>query len=231
LTSGRKGWLLVVLLLIVLVAAAFGIWYSGVWRFLLDRQALEALLERLGPWGPIGIIILEIGQVVIAPVPGQITALAAGYLFGVFWGTVYTLIGLAIGTTIATWLARRFGRPLVEHLVSAKKLERIDNFMERRGAITILVLYLMPFTPDDVVCYASGLTRLSLGMIVFLALIGRTPGLVATTWIGAHAAELSWQTLIILVLGGIALAALFAHYQERIESLILRLLNAINPRR
>ena len=220
-----------VLFLLVLAAAAFGIWYSDLWRFFLDRQALEELLERLGPWGPIAIIVLETGQVVIAPVPGQITALAAGYLFGVFWGTIYTLIGLAIGTSIATWLARRFGRPLVEHLVSAEKLERIDDFMQRRGATTILVLYLIPFTPDDVVCYASGLTALRLGMIVLLALIGRTPGLIATTWVGAHAAELSWQTLVMLVLGGIALAVLFAHHQERVESLIFRLLDAINPRR
>lgn len=218
-------------MLILIIAAALGIWYSDIWRLFLDRQALKALLKRLGPWGPVAIILLETTQVVVAPIPGQFTALAAGYFFGVFWGTLYTLIGLMIGTIVATWLARRFGRPLIEHLVSEEKLERVDDFMHRRGATTILVLYLIPFTPDDAVCYASGLTPLRIGEIVLLALIGRTPGLIATTWIGAHAARLSWQILVLLILAAIALALLFARHQERIEEFILRLLDAITPKR
>jgi uncharacterized membrane protein YdjX (TVP38/TMEM64 family) len=231
LTSKNKNWLPAVLLLIVLLTLALGVWYSGIWHLLLDRQALQGLLQRLGPWGPVALILIEVGLIILAPLPGYVTALAAGYLFGVFWGTIYMLIGMVIGTALATWLARRFGRPLVEHLVSAKSLKRIDDFMERRGAVTILVLYLIPFTPDDVVCYASGLTPLPISKIILLAVVGRTPGLIATAWVGAYAAVLSWQTLALVIGGAIALALLFAHYRERIENLILRLLDALNLRR
>jgi uncharacterized membrane protein YdjX (TVP38/TMEM64 family) len=231
LISRPRDWLLAVLLLLILVAVALGIWYSDLWRFFLDRQAIEELLERLGPWGPLAAILLESIQVIVAPVPGQITAMAVGYIFGAFWGTLYALIGLLIGTTVATWLARRYGRPLVERLVSDEKLEYVDDLMKRRGATAVLVAYLLPFTPDDVVCYAAGLTSLRLGEIVILALIGRTPSMIAVTWFGAHATELSWQTLVIIAVGGIALAVLFARHQERIEGVIFGLLDAINPRR
>ncbi|MEF8827066.1 MAG: hypothetical protein V5A34_11250 [Halapricum sp.] len=50
---------------------------------------------------PLAFVLLQAVQVVIAPIPGQVLALASGWLFGLVWGTVYSIIGATLGSYTA----------------------------------------------------------------------------------------------------------------------------------
>jgi hypothetical protein len=57
------------------------------------------------------------GQVIAAPVPGEVTGFLGGYLFGTFFGVLFSTIGLSLGSYIATedftfWWAQESSRPL-----------------------------------------------------------------------------------------------------------------------
>lgn len=132
--------------------------------------------------------------------------MANGYLFGVWLGTVYSWIGVMLGTLIVLVLTRRFGRPFVARLAQAEQLEKLDRLVARRGALFFFLIFLLPFLPKDLICFAIGLTDLRLGQMIVLIGIGRLPGLIVSSWVGANAANLSLVEWIVLSVGACALA-------------------------
>jgi uncharacterized membrane protein YdjX (TVP38/TMEM64 family) len=132
------------------------------------------------------------------------------------------------GTIIALGLARRYGRPLVERLVPSRTLDRIDHHARHRGPFFFLLLFLAPFTPNDVVCFLGGLTPIPLPMLMLVAAIGRFPGVLAANLIGANVARLtSLQLLSIGLPASIAILTLSLH-QKRLEKPLLRLLKHLD---
>lgn len=143
--------------------------------FLTDAQAVRTFIQGYGVLAPGVLIMLQAVQVVAAPVPGQVLAVVAGYLFGPWWGTLYNMIGITIGSAIAFWLSRRYGRAYVETIIHEEMLARFDAISDDYGRTALFVFFLVPGLPDDIICFAGGLTKIPLWQLVVLAVIGRTP--------------------------------------------------------
>ncbi len=222
--SRRFSWLpLAGLLLIILAGLALWRWGEPVVAFFRDQDQIRARLADLGPLAPLASIGLNTVQVLLAPVPGQVLGLANGYLFGVLWGAVYGLAGVTLGSALAMGLGRWLGRPAVARLVGAAQLARLDDLAGRRGSLFFFLVFLLPLVPDDIACFAVGLSPLSIPYILTLAAIGRLPGLIASSWIGAHASSLSLAGWAALGGGALLLAGVVLRYQGQIEVALLRL--------
>lgn len=217
--------------LVIATAAALAVWREPLWAVLGNPARIREWVEGFGLWGPLVSIALNIVQVLLAPLPGQFIGMANGYLYGAWLGTLYSMAGLMVGTTLAMGLARRFGRPLVERLVDGQKLARWDRLASRRGPLFFFLVFLLPFLPDDLVCFLIGLSPLSLPRMVVLAALGRLPGVFASCWIGAHAARLPWWAWLPLGGGTAALAWLFWRYQTRLEIATLGLVHRLMANR
>ena len=98
------------LILAAVVAAAI-LWWQPVYNSLSNQEQVRAWTEGFGAWGPIAIVLLTIAQVILAPIPGQAIQAVGGYLYGPWLGTLYSMIGLAIGSFITFWLARFMSNP------------------------------------------------------------------------------------------------------------------------
>lgn len=98
----------------LLILAAIWLTSSGVLDRLGDWQALNILLEQIGHWSLLFLLAAQAVQVLIPIIPSQLLGMASGFLYGVFWGTVLSGAGVAIGSLVATSLARHYGRPYVE---------------------------------------------------------------------------------------------------------------------
>jgi uncharacterized membrane protein YdjX (TVP38/TMEM64 family) len=140
------------------------------------------------------------------------------------------MAGTLLGSGLAMWLARRLGRPLVQHFVSSQWLDRLDGLAVKRGAAVFFLIFLLPFLPDDAACFVAGLSPLPLKELLLLAAIGRLPGVFIPNWLGAHAADLSATQWLALVLLLIPLAVAFWHWQETIERWLLRLVERSSGR-
>src|SRR3989338_3810050 len=146
-----KFWL--ALLGIILLLAGLFFFIKSRFPFLLDPIALKDFVIGFGPWAPIVFILIQMFQVLIAPIPGQVLTFASGFMFGAIKGILYSVIGVMIGSIIAFSLAKRFGRPFVERVIERDTLKRFDGMMQRKGPIALFLIYLLPALPDDALCF------------------------------------------------------------------------------
>ncbi len=215
-----KPWIKVGLLAVVLlVMGALAARYARpVYDFLGNEQLLQAWLDRLGPLGPLGVIILNAAQVVVAFIPGYAMSLAAGFLYGFPVGALYGAIGMVIGGLVAMLLARAFGRPLVTRMVGEKRMLRWEEVAHLDSLPIWFILMLGPF--GDVPYYIAGLTTIAIWKIIVIALALRTPSILVTAAIGAGLVD--WHSPWVIggavLLMGAAVAAM--RYQAQIEAFI-----------
>ena len=121
----------ITILLALLVAAVFLFFYYDLYSFFISRKKLINFINSFGPLSVVIFIGLQILQVIVAPIPGEVNGFIGGYLYGPVMGTLYSTIGLSIGSWIAFVLARRLGLPFVEKVISPQVIEKYDYFMLR----------------------------------------------------------------------------------------------------
>jgi uncharacterized membrane protein YdjX (TVP38/TMEM64 family) len=219
-------WLIVGLVLAVLVAAVV-IWWRSIYGFVADQEQIRAWVERLGAWAPIAIILLSMIQALLAPIPGQAIEAVSGYLYGPWWGTLFPMLGMVIGSSITFLLARRFGRPLVIRLVGKQSMARLDDLVRRGGAPFFFLIWLLPFAPDDLACVAAGLTPMPFHQFLILMTLGRLPGVFVSVLVGANAAQIEplWWGIL---LAAIAAAALILwRWGERLQESVLHFIERL----
>ncbi len=174
-------WLRLFALFLIIGGLSWAIYATGLWEFFSSRQRLVAFLDSLGPFAVFGFVALQVLQVVLAPIPGEVTGLIGGYLYGPVVGVIWSTIGLTIGSYAAFALARVFGRPFVEKFVEKSIMKRFDYLLHHKGAFLVFLLFLIPGTPKDYLCYILGLGHLSTTEFLVIGGVGRLFGTILLT--------------------------------------------------
>ncbi|MBA2247048.1 MAG: TVP38/TMEM64 family protein [Chloroflexia bacterium] len=151
----------------------------------LRPEGIRDWLDGLGPWGPLVFVVFLTAAVVVSPVPSVPLDIAAGLTFGLFWGTVYVLIGAELGAIIAFLIARRLGRPRLARRLPAAAMASIDTLTARRGVRALILMRLLPVFNFDWVSYAAGLTSISVRAFALATFVGMIPPVVAIVAVGA----------------------------------------------
>lgn len=149
-----------------------------------DLAGVREYLRSYGAWGPVAAFLLIQLQAVFAPLPSFPVVYAAGFLFGTFWGGLLSWVSVLVSAALCFGLARGFGRPLVECVVSPRALRRADALFLRHGTFAVLLARLLPFTAFDLLSFAAGLTPMGLGPFLVATAIGMTPSIFLMAWAG-----------------------------------------------
>ena len=217
------------LIMILIPAFAITLIIGGlIWafRFVIPEEWLAQIsyyvdnpseLRKLGEGSEWLFILIQVLQVVIAPIPGQAAAFAGGFIFGFWKGWGLTTLGLVIGSLIAMSLARLLGISLVRKVVPESIIQRFDSVISDGGYMTFFMIFLLPALPDDAVCFLAGLTKLKLLPLSLVCLLGRAPGMAVLSLTGAGFAD--GLTLWVEILFGVmmVLSVLLWLFWEIIE--------------
>ena len=180
----------------------------GIQQLLSDRERFQAFVEELGWFGPIILILFNALQIIVAPIPGYIVQLAAGYLYGPWWGGLWGALGLYIGSMSAMWLARTFGRPLVERAIGMQRVQHWEHVIHSDNIYIWFALLLGP--TGDAPYYLAGLSHVRFAYIALITTLLRVPSAFVAAAIGAGVVTLTWWqfTLIVATVGLLALILL-----------------------
>lgn len=210
-TVGERNGRFLTILKITLIIAALGLLFwlrqplLGLLHIIGDREAVAAYLDQFGLFAPLLLAIILVLQVIVAAIPGHALMVGGGYVFGFVPAFGISLATTVLASQIAFMLAHRFGRPLVEHLAPIDALNKWYDVSAKKGMIFFMFAFMLPIFPADVMNYVAGLSSLSARRFFIANLIGRTPGVIMMTAIGAYGFQLSGQVWLGILATGIAM--------------------------
>jgi uncharacterized membrane protein YdjX (TVP38/TMEM64 family) len=200
---------ILILLLIIGIKLIFSFHYYS--YFTYYNQKLIAFIESFHPYDDLVFIVIQIFQVLVAgAIPAEISGVVGGYLYGPVVGTIYSTVGLSIGSWLAFLLSRAYGMPLVRRLVNPLIIDRYDHFIEARGPLVCFILFLIPGFPKAALCYIIGLSQMNIWIFVAVSTVGRLFGTILLSLTGDSIRTMR-IVVIFIILGLIAIFYLLVY--------------------
>lgn len=200
------GWAAIAIFL--LLSAVVG-WFVGrpLVRFASQPEQFRQWVDGHGLMGCAAYVGMVFLQVVVAVIPGEPLEISGGYAFGAVRGSLLCLLGAFLGSVAVFALVRRFGRELVDIFFPREKLEKLKFLQSspKRDALFWLV-FMVPGTPKDLLCYFAGLTDLPWGTWLLIATVGRLPSIVTSTVGGSALGEQNYRAAVIAFALALAVA-------------------------
>ena len=189
LTEREKRWIVGLGLGLFLVLFVLVAWYAGrpLVAFASEPERFQQWVDSQGLLAPVLFMGMVILQVVVAVIPGEPLEIAAGYAFGALEGTVLCVLGTLIGGVLVFLLVRRFGAQAVEVFFDLEKFRSLRFFQDRRRlTFWVFLVFFLPGTPKDVLCYFVGLTDMRLRTWILVSAVARIPSIITST-VGGNA--------------------------------------------
>lgn len=156
--------------------------------FLPIGRGMLTLVEWVQGAGPAGMAVYGLVYVLatVFLLPGSILTLGAGFAYGPLWGTALVSPVSVLAATIAFVLGRTVARGWVERRIAGyPRFAAVDAAVAQGGFKIVLLLRLSPVFPFNLLNYALGLTRISLGRYVLASFLGMLPGTFLYVYLGS----------------------------------------------
>ncbi len=211
-------------LVIVATVVLAIVFRTEIWQIFSSSENVRNAVEGWGIAAPLAFIGLQFIQVVVFVIPGEVPQIAGGYLFGMWRGALYSVIGILLGSSFNFLLARIFGVPFVRTLFKEQRLKRFDAISKSpRAQIAFFLLFVIPGIPKDVLCYVAGLSTMRYAAFAVVSMVGRLPGILGSAGVGGAAAANRWMTAGIILGVASILFVIGVIFRERLHGFVERI--------
>ena len=122
-----------------------------------EPEAFREVIQSHGETGVLVFIAFQVLQIVISVIPGEVVQIAGGYLYGVWLGTLYLLIGLLIGSVLVFYIARLLGYPVLRAFIPQAKFDKFRVLLKsRKFDLIVSFFFSLPGLPKDLLTYVAG---------------------------------------------------------------------------
>lgn len=175
-----------------------------------DNTNLLEWLEQFGKWDEVVFVGIRALQTVVKFIPAEPLEIGSGYVYGIWGGLFYCMLGTEIGSFIILLITKLFGMKAINLFVPQERIDKIKFLQnERKLKTTLFFIYLIPGTPKDLITYFIGKTKIKISHFLIITGIARIPSIITSTWCGAAlgekniklAAIVFFSTLVVTVLG------------------------------
>jgi len=172
---------------------------AGTFQKIVESNPVSGRLLYIG---------IQILQVFIAFIPGEVVEIAGGLAFGAIEGMILSLLGVAVGSSIIFMLTKTLGMKFVQLFASPDKINELKFIRDGKNLEWIVFYaFLIPGTPKDLLTYVVGLTRMKLGSFLLISILARIPSVLSSTW-GGDAIMNGEYTKAIIIFGVAILCSL-----------------------
>ncbi|NLP42729.1 MAG: DedA family protein [Veillonellaceae bacterium] len=135
---------------------------------------MEQIVDLLGQYGLIGLIIISFTESFISPILPDILLIPMALAEpekAIYYSAVATGASI-LGGLVGYLAGRRFGLPIIQKFVPQKHVDRIQHWVTNYGVWAILLASLAPI-PFKFVSISAGVFRLNMTLFLFAATLGR----------------------------------------------------------
>ena len=141
-----------------------------------DRAFLREMTNSHPYLAPFIFVILQALQVVVAPLPGEVTGFMAGFLFGAIPGFILSMCGIFLGSLIVFTVVSSFRKHFLKRYENHPYYLKLKGLFRKYGLFGVFILYLFPGFPKDLLNYLVPLMPISLRALLIISTLGRAPG-------------------------------------------------------
>jgi uncharacterized membrane protein YdjX (TVP38/TMEM64 family) len=182
-----------------------------------SRESIDAMIAEYKTASVFIFIGMQVLQMVIAIIPGQLIQVAAGYTYGFWISFIISFAGAVLGTIAAYYVAMFLGRDVMHLIFDEKKIsDFIATLNSKRAVVTTFILFLIPGIPKDLLIYAAGVSEMKARVFVPVSILGRVPSLMGSLLVGGMIKSNSYTALIVLVSIGVVLFILGVLFHKRL---------------
>lgn len=178
---------------------------TGLFGKINSVEALRQYIQQAGKLAALIFILFSFLQVVLLPVPGSIAVAAGTAMFGPFKCSVYSFIGIVLGSVTAFAVGRLVGYKAVCWIVGQDSLDKWQEKLKGKDYLILSLMFLLPLFPDDILCFIAGLSSMTWSYFIVMITVTRAISVFTTaysfelipftTWWGI----LIWVVLLALV--------------------------------
>lgn len=129
-----------------------------------DREKIEAviaLVRSTGEWGMLVFVLIQFLQVVVLPLPAVVCYVPGAVIWSPLTATLLASAGVIAGSFFCYFLGRKFGRKALVWLAGKDAAEKYADYIGNRSKGIFLIMQILPFFPDDVLCIIAGITAMN----------------------------------------------------------------------
>ena len=180
-----------------------------------------AFLEKYETQSIFVYIGLQIVQIVISIIPGQVFQMAAGYIYGFWPALLFAMTGALLGTTLSFMLAKALGRDFLHIFFGEEKMSYyIERLNSKKMYAIVFFLYLIPGIPKDMVSYAAGVSEIKFKPFIIISALGRLPGMIGCLLMGDMMMEENYTGAVIIGVFAVITFALCIIFRKKIHGLL-----------
>lgn len=156
-------------------------------EFIKDADAFKEWMDGFNPFVAVAVyLLLRILQTVFKILPGGALEIAAGFIFGVWQGFLWSMVGSLIGSLLILLLGKKCGVKMVGLFVDPEKLHAHteDGDKKKHGALFFL-MYFLPWTPKDIFTWIASITEDKPLYFMIITSLARMPSVFVSAWCGA----------------------------------------------
>jgi uncharacterized membrane protein YdjX (TVP38/TMEM64 family) len=156
---------------------------ENVLGFRLDTL-VESWMVHAGTGGGAIAVVTLLAADLFLPIPSSLIMVLSGAVFGVLWGSTFSLVGSIGGEWLGFELVRRYGRRASSKMVGDEELERLGRVFDRHGLAVVVVTRALPVVMETM-SVVAGLSKMNRGSFLIASLLGTAPIVVVYAYAGA----------------------------------------------
>lgn len=196
---------------------------TGWWESINSVEKLKGFILGLGFWGRMVFVLLQFLQVTFVPIPSTVLVIAGALIYGPFQASLLSFAGILLGSAVAFFLGKVFGQKLVRFMVGDETCQKWIKFLNN-GKYSFVIMMLLPFFPDDVLCLIAGVTDMSWLFFMITQFVTRPISIFLTSYFssGDIIPYHGWGLIVWAVLITFAIVSIYlsTKYKDKIESFI-----------
>ena len=181
----------------------------------------KKLVSDLGFVGLLVLFGLQFAQIFLIILPGEPIEILAGMCYGGIGGTLFITISAFIISSIIFFAVRKLGRKFVYSFCSKERIEKIENSKLFKNPKKIewimLLLFLIPGTPKDLLVYIAGLLPLKPLRFILISTFARLPSVISSTFAGSSIVAGNWKYSLVIYAVTFALVGIFTFVVNKFD--------------
>ena len=225
----KSCFVIIVCMFVIMGAIAITSKVAGLEQYKSDAEKIERitqLIRNTGEWGMVVFVAIQILQVVILPLPAIVCYVPGSRIWGAGIATLLASVGVIVGSSIAYFIGRFFGKKAVIWIAGKETTEKYVGYIGNRGKVIFVLMQILPFFPDDILCMIAGLTSMSFPFFIGVIILVRPLVIAVYCFLGDGSIIPfnGWGIPVWIAIFAVCavLAVLSFKYQDRVEKWLIK---------